>query len=606
MTELFIDGVSVILPDDFSTTVKRENPFFTKNGEYTYDITLKLTNPVNAQLYEHLNRLNSVSEIKGKRSAVLIADNRVYCNGTEIITGWTENDVKIQLASGNSELNYFIGSDLKISFLKMPETTPMKDRVPDQKYIRKLYPEIDFCLSPIINRTSGVTINEWIHNRVGTQSELRHKFQFSGFDYIPQPFLCAYIREVLKAIGYSMTSNALEDTDWKDLCICHVIATYKWAEMLPGWTVKEFFEEIENLFNVSFVIDSRKRTVKVLANNTYYTQSSIVHIQNVVDAYELEIEEEPENDNLHSTISYDFPDNSYFRHRCLPDSVSKNAKRGVIHKDLSLDTWFREHKDKNVIYTWENDGREYVYNSDRYVMGVPFPKWDIVNEFKKLERDDPEKELKLNMMPVELTDWPLYLYQDGVKVTGTYTPYILPVVEGSTDNQELEFDETLEDMINNASDKGSETKEPIFLVFHRGLNNKLVSVGGFNTYPMPFTDDYLGDSFGYTEKATLRLQRLNEFFYNNSYDIDRQKCTKIVSYDPNVIDPRSILEINNKRYVCKETEYIITTSGRNKSWTGLFYPIKISDIEADQRWILADGKWRDGGVWLDNGRWIDE
>ena len=37
MTELFIDGVSVVLPAAVEIQVKRENPFFTKNGEYTYD-----------------------------------------------------------------------------------------------------------------------------------------------------------------------------------------------------------------------------------------------------------------------------------------------------------------------------------------------------------------------------------------------------------------------------------------------------------------------------------------------------------------------------------------------------------------------------------------
>ena len=77
MTELFIAGVSVVLPKDFSVQVKRENSFVTKNGEYTYDITLPLTNRVNAELYKHLNRLNSIQEIVEKRSAVLMADNRV-------------------------------------------------------------------------------------------------------------------------------------------------------------------------------------------------------------------------------------------------------------------------------------------------------------------------------------------------------------------------------------------------------------------------------------------------------------------------------------------------------------------------------------------------
>ena len=68
MTELYIDGVSAVLPKDFSVQVKRENPLFTKNGEYTYDITLPLGNPTNAELYKHLNRLNSVTEVASKRA----------------------------------------------------------------------------------------------------------------------------------------------------------------------------------------------------------------------------------------------------------------------------------------------------------------------------------------------------------------------------------------------------------------------------------------------------------------------------------------------------------------------------------------------------------
>ena len=38
MTQLYIDGIEAVLPADFSIAVKRENPLFTKNGEYTYII----------------------------------------------------------------------------------------------------------------------------------------------------------------------------------------------------------------------------------------------------------------------------------------------------------------------------------------------------------------------------------------------------------------------------------------------------------------------------------------------------------------------------------------------------------------------------------------
>ena len=74
MTELYIDGTPAYLPQDLAVQVKRENPLFTKNGEYTYDITLPLSAPANAELYSHLNRLNSVTEVKTKRRAVLVAE----------------------------------------------------------------------------------------------------------------------------------------------------------------------------------------------------------------------------------------------------------------------------------------------------------------------------------------------------------------------------------------------------------------------------------------------------------------------------------------------------------------------------------------------------
>jgi hypothetical protein len=42
MTELYIDGQPVVLPDSFIIKIVHENPFLEKNGEYTYDVTLSL------------------------------------------------------------------------------------------------------------------------------------------------------------------------------------------------------------------------------------------------------------------------------------------------------------------------------------------------------------------------------------------------------------------------------------------------------------------------------------------------------------------------------------------------------------------------------------
>lgn len=614
MTELWIDGVAAVLPSNLSVTVKRENPFFTKNGEYTYELTLDLTNTTNVSLYEHLNRLNSISDIKQKRKAILKADNRVYCNGTEIVTGWTHKTVTIQIASGNSELNYFVGSDLMISYLKMPDTSPMNPVFPNQTWIRKLYPEIDFCLSPIINRTTGATINEWILNRISSTGErvLQHKSPFNKYDYIPQPFLCAYIKSLLKAIGYKLEYNALDGTVWKDLYICHVNETYEWAKMLPGWSVKDFLEEIEKLFNVSFIVDNSRRTARLELNVVYFANSPTIHIRNIVDEYEAENEEdESEEDHQHSNISYSFPDNSYYKHRSLPESVVNKAKMVMIPKE-TYPYWFfwdEKNHNKKALFTWEADGREYIFvSSNGGVVDLPY--FRMVNEFKKLKREGATNSIELEMMPVEMTDWEWHTYEDGAIVAGTFSPYQLPVTDGK-DAPTEEEEGDIEDQINNSTTESSESKEKIFLAFHRGLYNKVASWNGTDVFPMPFTDEYFSTSVDTptltnSDGATLRLQNLNAVFYEGAYEINHRKGVKITSYDPNLFDTRGVYEINNKRYVCREVEYTLTAKGRKKAWTGTFYPIKISDTEAEQRWILTDGKWRDGGVWLDNGRWLDE
>lgn len=616
MTELWIDGVAVVLSANMSITVKRENPFFTKNGEYTYELELNLSNAVNAQLYEHLNRLNSVSEVKSKRKAVLIADNRVYCNGTEIITGWTAETVKIQVTSGNSELNYFIGSDLLISFLKMPTLSPLTGGKPDQQWIRKKYPEVDFCLSPIVNRATGVFINEWFINKNSSTNieELSSRASFEEYEYLPQPFLCAYIREVLKAIGYTLTENQIESTEWNNLCICHAEKTYEWAKMLPGWKVRDFLEETEKLFNGSFVIDARARTSRFILNNSYYANAGISHVKHVTDEYETECDEETDN-SFHRTsnIRYSFPDNNYYKHRCLAESIVKNAKKATITKEWIatqgshyLNVYFETHKFTDVLVTDESTGREYIYLKD----SSSLPRFLMVNEFKAVTREEATNNIELQMIPAEMDYKVLYYRVDGEK--RSFWDWLWPTVESGETNENGETLTSLEEQINAGAKENTETRGVIYLAFHQGLVANDPRFGAKNLLPMPYTDEYLQANESYVfyktndKGNTLRLVVMQQSLYDGLYDIDGGKPVTIISHDPNRYDARGVFEINNKRYVCKDIEYTLTTKGRNKEWKGTFYPIKINDTEAYQRWILTDGKWRDGGVWLDNGRWLDE
>ena len=53
MTELYIDGTSVVLPADFSTSVKRENPFLQKMGSIRMILLFSLVIQL-MQTYMHI------------------------------------------------------------------------------------------------------------------------------------------------------------------------------------------------------------------------------------------------------------------------------------------------------------------------------------------------------------------------------------------------------------------------------------------------------------------------------------------------------------------------------------------------------------------------
>lgn len=615
MTELFIDGVSVVLPKGFSIQVKRENSFITKNGEYTYDITLPLTNPTNAGLYKNINRLNNEQRLETKRSAILVADNRVYCNGTEVITGWTESTVSVQVASGNSELNYFIGGDLQVSFLKMKETVPVSG---DTNYITKLYPEVDYCLAPVVNQSTGHYVNKWGVKRGNDNYSLVSDDVY----WYPLPYLCAYIKDLLRALGYSLTVNQLEETVFKDICICPERETYKWNEMLPGWSVKGFLEEVEKLYNVVFVVDNRTRSARLMMSTSYYTGMKSVHVLNVEDIYEAEVEEEPELDTHTSAdVVYKFPDTAYFRWRCLSDDLIESAKKDTIPADYTppanrgrLQAWFTDvnHQKTDTIYTDLIDGRQYLY--EKNLAGWENePVYRMLNEFAPLKREGAKVTIELEMMPVGME-----VAELAIILTDSKYPFRLwlptPGASGSSSSEE-EASTTLAEKIENNTQNSEGGKGNIYLAFYTGMTEMEMNRHNFS-YPLLYTDEYRSNVYDqvYVPKytltnsvgASLRLVTLDRLLYQGGYEIDYTKAVKVQSRDPNVYAAQQVFEIRNKRYICKEMEFTLDANGRKGAWTGTFYPIRISDIEADVRWILADGKWRDGGVWLDNGRWLDE
>lgn len=605
MTNLYIDGVEVVLPSGFSIVVKQENAFFTKNGEYTYDIELSLNDPINAKLYGFLNRLNKTEQPTTKRKAVLIADNRVYINGTEIITGWTDETVTIQLVSGNSELNFFVGADELISTLDMPVTNPIVNGTVSTDFIEKRYPDIEYNLMMTYDRLRGVDKNIWNWNRTADIGVIEYymtpKSNIVDYDYIPQPYLCAYMRHLLAALGYSLDYNAIEDTPWKDTYIVHAEETYKWCEMLKGWTAKAFLENVEKLFNGTFLIDAKTRKVSFYLNVSYLAKVRHVHLQKVVDSYTVESEEE-EADAINSTIQYKFPESDYYKMRCLPDIVLDTVKKKTIDEDLTTFFSRPENQVKDTVFDYQAINRKLIFLDKSGVFNL----LELVDEFASLHRDNSESVMELEMLPAELTLRQTY---NGDSNEGYFNQVYIPCVSSGEQSNDNEVYDTVHEMVANLTET-EESQNTIFLAFYSGIYDSLPSGAGPMSYPVAYTDKYVpfyNGGWGDIQRdgATFNLSDMEKYFFGGGYHIDRKNPVKITCYDSNVYPASSVFEIFNRRFLAKEIEYTIGPNGRNGAWTGTFYPIRISDTEVEQRWILSDGKWRDGGVWLDEGRWLD-
>ena len=609
MTELYIDGVLAVLPQSFSIQVKRENPLITKNGEYTYDVTLDLTNRINADLYRHLNRLNTKQPLPTKRRAVLIADNRVYCNGTEVITGWSDKTVSVQIVSGNSELNFLIGGDREISSLtSMPETDPSDNPV---KFINHKYPDVDYCLAPVIDGSLNLICNAWGVKRQDTNIQLE---SFSGGTKYVQPFLVPYIRHVIEALGYTIDYNVIETTVYRELYICQVYHSSKWCEMLPKWTVTDFLQQIEYFFNGIFLVDNRSRKIQFISRSDYFANTTPVYIANVSDAYEAEFVEKPDIDDMaDANVAYKVDDGEFWKFHTLSEAVRKIAKYDTIPADFDtsderssrLRAWFNipEHQKKDTIYKDLLDGYSYLYIgliSDNPSSPRPNKQhvYYIVDDFNNLERGDNAADIELEIGPATFTCNRPPVLPD---INGDYLEYVdcmFPVIVSSGNSADSSLD-NLADIIRGSKQVPSHSKSRISLAFFDGCNFNLALVGKrdeYVRYPLPFIDKksyrvgWIDDAGNYTtltpvdisdEQHSLRLSRLNEVFYNSRFDIDFNHEIKLTSYDNAIYNPRCLFIIGNKYYICKDIEYTLNANGRKGLWTGTFYPIRIAKDQLD-------------------------
>lgn len=617
MTQLIINGIEAVLPHNFSTTVKRENSFFTKNGEYTYDCTLRLDNPVNCQLFEFLNRLNKTEMIVTRRTATLIADGHVYTRGTEIITRWTDESVTIQIVSGESELNFFIGQDQKIEDLDLGTMASDSE-----------------CVFPVVRTDSGGYLNVVRHvHKEQIMVSFAVTYTHTHVNDVPMPYLSDIVTRILKALGYTIGTNQLADSIFSRVFLVNTFRTREYAKMVRGWTVKDFLSEVEKLAGVTFVTNNEAKVCDIYRRTHYYMNATQFTIHNVVDAYEAEVQDDDSREAEFSTsdVRYEMPDHQWAKlmrlSKDLPPlkTVEYSSLLGLLAHAWTDDTIEGRKADaaKNEILVDTSTGRKYIrvvrhqyLTGDGYEITSDTSFIMEVDQFPDIDREDTTSTLELKITPAPMAHFlvekaGLELIDlggsDGFWDYMDYT-YEAQEEEEAADEEVSPYKSTIEETLRSA-EKNESSAGDLYVAICDGAS--------FNGFPVVYTDAYhvsiLSKLYRTSElftpgspEGSLSLQYLEGNYFQGGYEIDTRHAVTIETYDPNVIDPRQVYVIRNKRFVCRDVEEVITAEGRQPKWKGTFFPIHISDEALLKKWVLTHGAWDDGAAWLDDGRWIDD
>lgn len=618
MIRLLINGQEVALPDDFSFTLYEENPVYTKNGKYTYDLTLSLNNFRNARIYENINRVNIKNGIQPGRSAILIVDNRVALNGTEIILGFGDSNVKIQLASGKSEFNFLMGSDKNIRDLNLGKAIIEKGNNVYEtgamiiEDLQHTYPEREWLLLPYATADFEYVESENIvperpllgnyymtiwgifPHESGPRYDPLYTGSFSG--YVPQPYFCFIINRIIESLGYAVIYNALaEHSVWKYAYIVHGIHTFEFAKMLPEWSVDEFFSKIELQFDCTFIVNDNDKTVKLLFN--YQAEEEDVEKQTITIKDEFDVEEDEENrlNVRNSNIGYSLDSDEYYSYMNLNNSIRETVRRnlGYVSFEDNLSELFERIKigdwKKNIIKETTDTITQFV----KYNSGITDPTIRVVDSFRPLLNNPNSTELdhEFDIIPAAM----IYFEQWAERDFGNNKFWIQVPVAGSYDSlykdhnaEPIDPDENInvQELIEgDSSVSKSVVPSKIRLALYDGLKKLNVKQGSTTLtcfYPLSYVeylDETLPDSkniryFGEKDKDPFRLNNMYEEIYKKAESIDTTEPYKFSFELKNDFNIRSIFIIRNREFVCSKIEKTITLEGFSKYALGYFYPRK--------------------------------
>lgn len=597
MTRLFIDKQEVALTSDFQLDFYSQNPFFTKNGDYTYDLDIDLNHPGNRKIYQSINRFD-VTGHPINRSALLLSGPNVIVDGTEVILSIEDNIAKIQLVSGNSELNYLYAGDTTIRQLSLGSLSLNAE----YNNLNKFYPDVTHVCCPVISQKGNYKIDDSSQKTDKIFNELewdiRDGFNFkSGTTMVPQPFLLYCIDKIIEAMGYSIEENVLKDDELaKRLIIIHGIqSSTNINRILPDWKVDEFITEVEKLFNVIFLVNQFTRKIKIARMKSFYQNSKMIEISNndLVEEVQKNYDQEESLYITYDNIKYNLPSSRWYKYQNLTDELRDKCGKTTASLKEILSYGFINYPYK---LWFEENFRIWMIHSAYPSGGESYACWEIVDQLKNVTNDSSDNECELKIVPSEIYGnnvWLTGMDFGGSKYYDGWITSACPVVSNTTEGEVTEY---AYQEIENGSSEESVDDSYLFVAIYLGLKPYMYSSDYMNeevdqpilnsmlvpqavAYPCFIHYNRASQGTKITkltdDKLSLAIESsqggLYDRYYQDSIKVDTKTEYVFKFKYKNLYDCKSIFLIGNKKYYCKELHYTVTPDGIEPIVEGTFY-----------------------------------
>lgn len=604
MTEVYINGKLAVLMEDFNFNLIFENPYFKGISDYSYDIELPM--PANFGIFGHINILN----IKKKRTFYemeIRINGRVVIRGTAVVISVTERSVKVQIASGNSQMN-MVYNDRYIDEMDMIHTVdvPLKSKIYTEisetdrdRYIGD-ESKTDFVYLPYLNQ-DNVLRNCVYYNRSNRNDSSKNSIRIKYDECAPMPYFRFLIKEVFKTIGYTLNEDIFDDNPvYQGLYVCRAFLISNQAdkyrinlkEYLPHWTFTELIKQLEIFFVAYAVIDETNKEITFVSLSDYYTDGKTEYIDDIIREYDVDVNEEAEeNDIKAAVVKYDMENTDNLD--MLDKELVESAHNMAFPTILYLYDYFAGQEKKNYNELYSAEGRNYIAwdNGRDY---DPYPGYESYDRYELKEvnlwnsRDktvDSQSELLLSICPVKMKKY-LYRVSDW-KPEASFTTEnykILINVPYITEERFYEKEEVnLQASLQGNAGHEKKTWKSIPLAYNDGYKKTQSNNGKWGIYEYMmnymYTDCMQRDNHlitQLTKSLSLRVsitdcigKRLdidNTMYSNIEYHIDFHK-----SYIPSATH---IYIIRNKKYICRKIEVKVTTEGMAPILEGTFYRIE--------------------------------